>query len=296
MLNSAFQWKCHPKAEALLLSFLDSSCEANPFIERLRQDLQKHTSTRLFDWLDHLTINHTPEVEVELEQLGFAIESASPAYRIYHHPGAQLPRLVIRDEANGIAGAALMVERIADFLMARGMAGWIEGTPFSRFRRGCVSTENQTSLWVVERRGSSGIEPVYMHEGYLERYFEALEKWKTRPRNMASAAEALNRAIKLAEEMVETLGQELAAWIVLECEREYWQQRNKAAQLQYSRQQQLGMGWANHDHHTFRSSRQHFHSLSGLFEILGFHCRERFYAGEEAGWGAQVMENPKCQT
>ena len=23
---------------------------------------------------------------------------------------------------------------------------------------------------------------------------------------------------------------------------------------------------------------------------LGFHCRERFYAGREAGWGAQVME------
>jgi hypothetical protein len=32
-----------------------------------------------------------------------------------------------------------------------------------------------------------------------------------------------------------------------------------------------------------------------LFEILGFHCRERFYAGEEAGWGAQVMENPRAK-
>ena len=31
-----------------------------------------------------------------------------------------------------------------------------------------------------------------------------------------------------------------------------------------------------------------------VFELLGFHCRERFYAGEEAGWGAQVLEQPKC--
>ena len=28
--------------------------------------------------------------------------------------------------------------------------------------------------------------------------------------------------------------------------------------------------------------------------MVGFFCRERFYAGKEAGWGAQVMEHPKC--
>ncbi|MFT5302463.1 MAG: hypothetical protein ACI814_003278, partial [Mariniblastus sp.] len=33
-----------------------------------------------------------------------------------------------------------------------------------------------------------------------------------------------------------------------------------------------------------------FKSLIEVFELLGFHCRERFYAGEEAGWGAQVLE------
>jgi hypothetical protein len=99
----------------------------------------------------------------------------------------------------------------------------------------------------------------------------------------------------LAEELVLELGENLAAWIVLECEREYWQARNTAGQIQKNRQDRLGMGWANHDHHTFRSSRRHFVQLVRLFEVLGFHCRERFYAGEEAGWGAQIMENPKCR-
>nr|HEV8051780.1 hypothetical protein [Parachlamydiaceae bacterium] len=47
--------------------------------------------------------------------------------------------------------------------------------------------------------------------------------------------------------------------------------------------------------HTFRSSRINFMYLVRLFEILGFHCRERFYAGVEAGWGAQVMENPRSR-
>ena len=32
-----------------------------------------------------------------------------------------------------------------------------------------------------------------------------------------------------------------------------------------------------------------------LWEKLGFTIRERFYAGREAGWGAQVMEQPVCR-
>jgi hypothetical protein len=53
----------------------------------------------------------------------------------------------------------------------------------------------------------------------------------------------------------------------------------------------LGLGWGNHDHHTYRSSREHFKELIATLELLGLHCRERFYAGRDAGWGAQVMEH-----
>jgi hypothetical protein len=55
------------------------------------------------------------------------------------------------------------------------------------------------------------------------------------------------------------------------------------------------MGWANHDHHTFRSSRGVFPLLIEILETFGFLPRERFYAGAEAGWGAQVMEQPVCR-
>ena len=52
------------------------------------------------------------------------------------------------------------------------------------------------------------------------------------------------------------------------------------------------MGWANHDHHTFRSSREFFVDLIKALETLGFERRERYYAGSEAGWGAQILEQP----
>jgi hypothetical protein len=75
-------------------------------------------------------------------------------------------------------------------------------------------------------------------------------------------------------------------------EREFWMGRNRAARLQYERQQSLGLGWGNHDHHTYRSARRNFTRLVGIWEKLGLVVRERFYAGAEAGWGAQVMEQP----
>lgn len=294
-INAAFQWKCQPQAEGLILSVLAKACSQNTFISSFSDDLLKHTSTRLFDWLDHIVVGNSDLIEKELEDSGFISESATPTYRIYHHPGAQLPRVVVRDDSQLTIDIAVSVESIADFLMIRGLSRLIEGSPLSGYRRCYVSTDNNASLLVVERRGVETMEPIYVDATYLAGYLEAKEKWQTRPRDLVEEGEVFSHTLILAEELVQTVGQETAAWIVLECERDYWQSKNTAAQVQKNRQDRLGMGWANHDHHTFRSSRRHFIQLVRLFEILGFHCRERFYAGDEAGWGAQVMENPKCR-
>ena len=74
-------------------------------------------------------------------------------------------------------------------------------------------------------------------------------------------------------------------------EREYYMARNLASRVQAARQQEIGIGWANHDHHTYRSSRRHFAKLVALWEKLGFSCRERYHAGMQAGWGAQVVRS-----
>jgi hypothetical protein len=62
--------------------------------------------------------------------------------------------------------------------------------------------------------------------------------------------------------------------------------------VQHARQDRLGLGWGNNDHHTFRSSRGAFRPLLNVLQALGFRLRERFHAGAEAGWGAQVLEQP----
>jgi hypothetical protein len=82
----------------------------------------------------------------------------------------------------------------------------------------------------------------------------------------------------------------LACQVFFEEERRYWESRNHAGQVQKRRQDQLGLGWGNHDHHTFRSSRECFVDLNNFLLRLGFHKRERYYAGAEAGWGAQISE------
>lgn len=295
MSNELYQWKCQPKAETFILNVLNETIQKNEFVMELSQDLHRHTSTRLFDWLDHIIVGHTQNIVEELERLGFESETVSPTYRVYRHPGAQLPRVVVTDQEQSTKGIAVSVESIADFLMVRGLSRHIEGSPYSGYRRCCVSPDSHAACFVIERRGSIGMEPVHTGPEHIEKYIAAKEKWKTRPRSMFDHSEAFSRTIQLAQQMVDMVGEEMAAWIVLECEREYWQSRNTAGQIQKNRQDRLGMGWANHDHHTFRSSRRFFSQLVRLFEILGFHCRERYYTGKEAGWGAQIMENPKCK-
>lgn len=291
MVNEQFQWQRHPKAEQLVLTILDQCCEANPFIQQLSSDLLHHTNSRLFDWLDHVSVGYSEELEKQLEQTGYVGDDASSNYRVYHHPGAQLPAVVVYDDAHAVKGCAVKVDSIADFLMVRGMSAKIEGTPLSGYRRCCVSTDEGVSLWVVERRSTRTMEPTHPPQESVQLYLQATELWETRPRSLDHEEEALQRAIIIAQQIVDSVGEDMAAWIVMEVERKYWQNRNHAGHIQKGRQDRLGMGWGNHDHHTFRSSRKHFTQLVRLCEMLGFHCRERFYAGEEAGWGAQVMEN-----
>lgn len=295
MKNAEYEWKCHPEAERLVENFIEEACQQNAALAALSRSLLSDASSRLFDWIDHIVVGHTEELIRSLKDSGYLLEATTSYYRVYHHPGAQLPRLVVKDQDTPLVAVAVHVENISSFLMMRGMTAPIEGSPLSGYRRSCASTENGVSLYVVERRGTLTMEPTYTDNEHANRYFYAQELWKNRPRNLYDEENAIECALETADQMVSLMGKDLAAWIVLECEREYWQGRNTAGQIQKNRQDRLGMGWGNHDHHTFRSSRKFFSKLVRLFEILGFHCRERFYAGEEAGWGAQVMENPNCR-
>jgi hypothetical protein len=134
-----------------------------------------------------------------------------------------------------------------------------------------------------------------MPADYSQRYLHALERWATRPRLFTDRQAGMEHTLQLARSLVNDMGTDSAAWIAFAVERAHWQQRNRAAQAQKASHDSLGLGWANHDHHTFRSSREVFPLLIEILETLGFRPRERFYAGADAGWGAQVMEQPVCR-
>lgn len=292
-----FFWKCEPQAEAFLEAVLEDFSENNSEIKKLAHALEQTTSTRLFDWIDHFILPAEEPLSAALHDAGFVLveeKGADGKAALWRHPGAQLPMVLAVEEKKRRFGVAVKVDSIADFLMVRGLQRPIEGTVFSGFRRCVVSEENDTSLVVVERRGALPFSTVAQPVEYIATYLQAEQMWLTRPRSGENEEKEIAEALRYAEKMIGDLGQNSAAWIVLEVERKYWQARNSAAQLQKNRQDRLGMGWANHDHHTFRSSRRYFKDLVLLFERLGFHCRERFYAGKEAGWGAQVMENSAC--
>lgn len=289
-------WTPWPQAEALIQEHLDRFLASHGQARQLAADMERYTSSRLFDWLDHLILRGDRRLVARFRAAGFVPEAAEPGagVSLYRHPGAQLPRLALRPGGHEptVLGIAIKVDSIADFLLAHGIQSPVSGSVLSPYRVATLWPEGERAVLAVERRGYRGLVPQRQPISYATRYLMARERWATRPRMTANAEPGLAHTLELARDLAREVGRDIAAWIVFEVERDYWQRRNWAGQLQKARQDRLGLGWANHDHHTFRSSRSTFAMLVAVMETLGFVSRERYYAGDEAGWGAQVMEQP----
>jgi hypothetical protein len=155
-----------------------------------------------------------------------------------------------------------------------------------------VAEEKNTRLEAVERRAYRGFVPAKLKPGELAAIVKAKELFSTRPRLLANDAEGFVIANKRLRQAIKLVGRDIACQLFFEADRAYWEFRNRAARVQKFRQDALGLGWGNHDHHTFRCSRAYFAGLIQFLVKLGFQKRERFYAGAEAGWGAQISEQP----
>jgi hypothetical protein len=296
-----FSWHRHPDAEALVGELLSDLTTALPDAASLESAMVAKTSSRLIDWIDHMVVADGPSTRARLSEVGFEPEDVpvEPGDRVFFHPGAIFPRLLLRQgrhEAEGtVLAAAVQVEDVAEFILDHRLAAPIEGTPHSRYRRALAWSGAGRELWAVERSGHGGFRPISESPADAALYLAATERWATRPREATDTRAAMEETLALAQALVVDLGADRAAWAAFAGERAYWQRRNWAGAVQKARQDRLGLGWANHDHHTFRSSRETFPQLIQVLETLGFRPRERFYAGAEAGWGAQVMEQPVCR-
>ena len=290
-----FDWPLCYDAENHVLAQLASFTQRNGFAAHLERRMRDETGTSLLDWVDHLVV--APAEEPRLREIGYVpqpVAETGPGARAWWHPLAMLPRVLIRDGLVSSPAPALLAvrcESVSDFLVMHGLAGEPEGAPLTRFRRALVAEQNGTRLEAVERRGYCGFLPAPSAAG-AESLLQATELWRISRGPCDQDAEGFRRTHELLERLVALAGRDLACHAVFVVERERWQRRNRAGQLQKARQDRLGLGWANHDHHTFRSSRRHFLDLMNALEKLGFERRERYSAGAEAGWGAQVLEQP----
>jgi hypothetical protein len=289
-----FDWKPQPQARKLVDEIVDEVLARRPEAAHLAQRMLHETATRFIDWIDAIAMPASDARAARLPEVGYVRANDDEELALWEHPGGMFP-LVAVGASFAAPRVELGVESVVDCLAALRIdsATPIEGDPGAALRRAPLfGGEDEHSVWAVERHGTRAftIEPCSAELARkVERHREAL---RCRRRRFDDDAEGFDHVLALVESAVAELGPDRAAAVFFETEREYWQRRNRAAQIQKTRQDRLGLGWGNHDHHTYRSSRVSFARLVRVLETLGFVCRESFYAGAEAGWGAQVLEQP----
>ncbi|MBI4021095.1 MAG: hypothetical protein HY369_02540 [Candidatus Aenigmarchaeota archaeon] len=282
-MRDQFDWRLYPAAERFLENQVAGFLRGNRTARVLADRMAAETSTRFFDWIDHLVLPPATGSARQLERLGF-VERADGAF---HNPDTIFFPVLLGDRLE----VALKPEELAHFLQVQG-GGEIEGELLGPYRRAVLAEERGTRLTAVERRGYAGFQVGKAADSRA--YQDALQACLCRRRFFPTDAEGMRATLALVKRLVSDLEPGRAADAFFRAERLYWERRNPAGQLQRARQDRLGLGWGNHDHHTYRSSREHFSSLIHLFEAMGYRCREQFHAGEQAGWGAQILEHPGC--
>ena len=288
-----FDWPLCYEAERLLGGYVEVFLGRNTFARRLAERMRDETGTEFFEWVDHLVL--AADSVPALRAAGLMEENVEVAagITVFWHPRAMMPRVLVSAEGGrgGMPSAlAIRPEVLADFVAAQDLEARIEGAFGARFRRARISAENGATLWAVERLGARGFVVREPSAAQVSGVLHARELWRTRKRNFASDTEGVTHALARLDAVLAVVDRDVACELFFAEERVFWEARNRAGQIQKRRQDRLGLGWGNHDHHTFRCSREHFADLMVFLDRLGFQKRERFFAGAEAGWGAQISE------
>lgn len=290
---TAFSWNPQPEAAKVVHRLLNECLQRSSFAANLAERMLNETGTRLLDWIDHFGVGASDDVIPSLTECGYMKSDALNQDIEWTHSEGMFPR--IRQLSGSGRHLAIKVDSVADFLFAQHLSEIsIQGAPYASLRKACVAQGDGVDFWVVERHGTRkyDADSTRFVTSDLAAIAHHAEVMRLRRRNFETETEGFAHANALIDAAIADLGRDRACDLFFAAEREYWQHRNQAGQIQLARQRKLGLGWANHDHHTYRSGRASFVHLIAFLEKLGFQCRERFYAGREAGWGAQVIEHP----
>ena len=287
---TAYHWEPQPKAAAYLDGLMNDALGRNAWLRDFADRLYQQSGNRITDLVRLWIIKDTPDTREQLEAAGWEESDKPGDGPVFVNRSGMFADVMLAADSDE-TDLGLKIDSAADFAATHALQSKIHGQPGSPLRYVLASSENGLNVYGMESRG---------HRGWLlpdefpsmQRQHEVLESFRTRDRS--DTDDAFDKMDQMVDTAIEKVGRDLACDLWFWAEREFWQRRNKAARFQFERQNALGIGWANHDHHTYRSSRRHFHRLVSLWEKLGLECRERFYPGPEAGWGAQVMEHPVC--
>ena len=288
-VNAKYDWQRWPEASRKIWQRVDAVVSSLPFARELAKRMRMETGTRFIDWVDHLALSRTDTMLAELESIGYRRDESMPLGETWRHDGAMLPAIRVGETEREATGVFLGVESVVEFAIAHQLDAEIIGGAWSPMRLLEVERATGATLGVIERHGVMGFQPADVSSQDITNALFHAEAFRRRRRDFESEEQAFDHATQLVHEAVGDIGVDWACDLFFAAERSFWQSRNHAARVQKHRQDRLGLGWANHDHHTYRSSREYFTHLIALFELLGFQCRERFYGGAEAGWGAQVL-------
>ncbi len=291
-----WHWEPQPAAQKLVDELLLEFSSRCPDAVRLAERMRNETGTRFKDWVGVILVPDAPGIRSRLEETGFEpitteFSDADIHFAFECRKGLFPPILLTESDRMSVG---VKVESVADFFQAQQIPGIerTEGEPLSRARWAKVADGDRAALWVMERHGyrAFGLTDDLPDTRIAAQHF--LERFRARPRRFEDVAAGFEDLHRMIDAAIEEIGRDWACDLFFKAERDYWMNRNTAGRVQYARQQKLGLGWANHDHHTYRNSREHYTKVISVFEKLGFFLRERFYAGGEAGWGAQVLEHP----
>ena len=288
-----FDWERHVDLDNFIKERVEIFLSNNKFARGLSDKMLNETSTRFVDWIDHLAVPESEIGESKLAELGLVelgnIERPE-GFRVFKHPRSYLFPILLNSGKDTVVG--LKPESIDEFLQAMGLGMTPEGKPFSQIRAAEINRDGNYVLNAVERRGYDGF--VVKKSRDISKYLKAITDFYCRKRYFKTDDEGMRHTVKIVSRAVKKLDSARVSDAFFRAERAYWQKRNRAGQVQKARQDRLGLGWGNHDHHTYRSSRAHFTDMIRIFEAMGYSCREKYYAGENAGWGAQILEHKVC--
>ena len=278
------EWREQPSAEAFLRAFVAAELSQSRAIRAYADALRAGTGVRLRDIIDYVEFRDERVIHA-LEAAGWAEEEPG----LWCNRAGRFPPFVRNGSRTTLF---LRVESVERFVRVVDPGARIDGEPHGPARRAYVFVDQGSRMGVIERNGYAGYDPAGAPPERIRQARLHLQSFRSRRRHYDDVEAGLAFTESLVERAVADLGPHWACDLWLRAERDYWMLRCPAARFQKDRQDRMGIGWSNIDHHTYDGSRRHFRHTIRILKRLGYELREMIYAGELAGWGSQILEQP----